>query len=192
MRFWGLYKLLVGVLAGVESLMGILRSANPPELSIWGPLTIGASVLLAIDGLVHLFPKMNRWVFVALGAIIPIAMSALSGDWTRNLWMFAVAVGFLEWVFQEMKQTTGRTEIGALVCCAALACSLANTTFMIFRQYWDEPQFWPLSQIFKFMLPIALPWTLIAILLLHSARQIWAGRHKSADDALFLSEAADD
>ena len=192
LRFWGVYKLLVGVLAGVESLLGILRSANPPEISVWGPLTIGASVLLAIDGLADLFPKVNRRVFVALGAIIPIAMSALSGNWPRNLWMFAVAVGFLEWVFQEMKRTTGRTEIGSLACCAALACSLGNTTFMIFRQYWDEPQFWPLSQIFRFMLPIALPWTLIAVLLLHSAREMLTGRRTRAEDALLLSEAADD
>lgn len=192
MKFWGVYKLMVGVLAAAESLLGILRSANPPELSIWGPLTIGASVLLAINGLGDVFSKVNRWVFVGLGAVVPFAVSALSDDWPRNLWMFAVVVGFLEWMFQELKKATGRAEIGSLACCAALACSLANTTFMIFRQYWDAPQFWPLSQIFRFMLPITLPWTLIAILLLHSVREMLAVRHERAVDGLLLTEAADD
>ena len=106
--------------------------------------------------------------------------------------MFSIAVGFLEWVIQELKETTGRREIGSLACCAALACSLANTTFMIFREYWDAPQFWPLSQIFKFMLPIALPWTLILVLLTHSARELSGSGHERSDDSLLLSEAGDD
>jgi hypothetical protein len=192
LKFWGVYKLMVGVLAAAESLLGILRSANPPEMSIWGPLTIAAAVLLAIDGLADLFVNVNRWLFVALGAIVPIAISILSDEWPVRLWIFAVAVGFAEWVFLELRRSTGRTEIGSLACCAALACSLANTTFMIFRQYWDAPQFWPLGQIFRFMLPIALPWTLIAILLLHSARELIASRKERADGPLLASEAADE
>lgn len=192
MRFWGAYKLMVGVLAAVESLLGILRSANPPELTIWGPLTIAASVVLAIDGLADLFPRVNRWVFVALAAVVPVAMSAVSGDWPSKLWMFSIAVGFVEWVIQELKRTTGRTEIGSLAYCAALACSLANTTFMIFREYWDAPQFWPLSQIFRFMLPIALPWTLVLVLLLHSARELSGSGYERSDETLLVSEAGDD
>lgn len=192
LKFWGVYKLMVGVLAAVESLLGILRSANPPEMSIWGPLTIAASVLLTIDGLADMFPGVNRWIFVVLGAVVPVAISAVSGDWPSKLWMFSIAVGFAEWVIQELKQTTGRTEIGSLACCAALACSLANTTFMIFREYWNAPQFWPLSQIFRFMLPIALPWTLVLVLLLHSARELSGSGHEPADDALLVSEAGDD
>lgn len=192
LKFWGVYKLMVGVLAAVESLLGILRSANPPELSIWGPLTIAASVLLAIDGLADLYPRVNRWILVALGAIVPIALSALSGDFPSKLWMFSIAVGFMEWVIQELKHTTNRTEIGALACCAALACSLGNTTFMIFRTYWDAPQFWPLSQIFRFMLPIALPWTLILMLLLHSALELSGSGPERVEDALLASEAGDD
>ena len=192
MKFWGVYKLLVGVLAAAESLLGILRRANPPDISIWGPLTIAASVLLAIDGLTDLFAHVNRWLFVALGTMIPIAISTLSDDWPARLWIFAVAVGFLEWVFVELRRTTERAEIGSLACCAALACSLANTTFMIFRQYWDAPQFWPLGQIFRFMLPIALPWTLIVILLAHSAHELIVSRSERIDDPLLASEAADE
>jgi hypothetical protein len=192
LKFWGVYKLMVGVLAAAESLLGILRSLNPPEMSIWGPLTIAASVLLAIDGFRDLFANVNRWFFVAFGALVPVAISMLSDDWPARLWVFAVAVGFLEWVFLELRTTTGRTEIGSLACCALLACSLANTTFMIFRQYWDAPQFWPLGQIFRFMLPIALPWTLIMILLLHSARELIASHSEHADDPMLASETADE
>jgi hypothetical protein len=192
LRFWGVYKLMVGVLAGTESLLGILRSPNPPEMSIWGPFTIAGSVLLAMDGLTDLFSNVNRWLFVALGTMVPIVISALSGEWPVRLWIFVVAVGFLAWVFSELRRTTGRAEIGSLACCAALACSLANTTFMIFRQYWDAPQFWPLGQIFRFMLPIALPWTLIVILLLHSARELIGSRSERVDDALLAPEAADE
>ena len=192
MRFWGVYKLMVGVLATAESLTGMLRSVNAPETSIWGAVTIAAAVLLAIDGIEELLAAGNRWVFVALAAVVPIGISVFSGDWPPRLWMFAVAVGFVEWMFLELKQTTGRSEIGALACCVALAMSLGNTTVMLFRMYWNEPQFWPLGAIFRFMLPIALPWTLILILIAHSTRELGTQRFELADDAGLATTAADD
>lgn len=181
---------MVGVLATAESLLGMLRSVNAPETSIWGAVTVAAAILLAIDGLGELFEAGNRWVFVVLAAVVPIGISVFSGDWPPRLWMFAVAIGFVEWVFQELKETTGRSEIGALVCCAALAVSLGNTTFMLFRMYWNEPQFWPLGAIFRFMLPIALPWTLILILLAHSARELTAKAPERAEEGVLAAEGA--
>jgi len=38
--------------------------------------------------------------------------------------------------------------------------------------YWSAPEFWPLAQIFRFMLPIALPWTLVLILMGHLTREV--------------------
>src|SRR5690348_11567587 len=113
---------MVGVLATAESLMGILHSVNVPETSVWGAVTVAAAVLLAIDGIGELFAGVNRWVFVGLAAAVPVGISVFSGDRPPRLWMFAVAIGFAEWVFQELKEeTTGRSEIGALACCVALA-----------------------------------------------------------------------
>ena len=43
---------------------------------------------------------------------------------------------------------------------------------MLFRMYWNEPQFWPLGQIFRFMSPIALPWTLVLILFVHAVCEV--------------------
>lgn len=192
LNFWSIYKLTVGVLAAAESLLGMLRSVNSPETTVWGALTVAASVLLAIDGLIELFPKVNRWIGVALAAIVPIAISVLSGDWPAKLWVFAVAVGFVEWVFLELKRVTGRTEIGVLACCMVLGSSLANTTLMLFRMYWNEPEFWPLGQIFRFMLPITLPWTLILILLWHSAREVAAHGSDTPKDAPLAVKAGDD
>lgn len=189
MNFWGTYKLTVGALAAAESLSGMLRSVNPAEASIWGAVTLAAAVLLAVDGLSELFPQMHPWLFVGFASAIPVAISTLSGEWPPKLWMFAIAVGFAMWVFQELKETTGRTEIGALACCAALVISLANTTVMVFRTYWNEPQFWPLGQIFRFMLPIALPWSLILILLLHSARDLAARGSDAPEDAVLEAKA---
>jgi hypothetical protein len=174
LRFWGVYKLLVGVLAATESLLGMLRSFNGAERGVWGPLTVAAAVLLAIDGLGQLFTIANRWLLVALAAIVPLTISIMSGEWPVKVWMFAAAVAFAEWMFQELKRAAGRTEVAALLCGVALAISLGNTTLMLFRVYWDEPQFWPLGQIFKFMFPIALPWTLILVLIVHAARETMA------------------
>ena len=192
LKFWGVFKLMVGLLATAESLMGMLRSVNAPETSIWGALTFAAAVLLAIDGIEELSAAGNRWVFVALASLVPIGISVFSGDWPARLWMFAIAIGFVEWVFLELKQTTARSEIGLLVCCVTLAMSLGNTTVMLFRMYWNEPQFWPLGAIFRFMLPIALPWTLILILLMHSARELTSRGSEPADEAWMATTAADD
>lgn len=172
LRFWGVYKLLVGILALTESLIGILRSADGPALNPWGPVTVAAAVLLAIDGLAELFPQMHGWLLVALAAILPLVISISSGEWPLKVWMFAAATAFVEWMFQQLEGATGPREIGALVCAATLALSLANTTLMLFHVYWNAPEFWPLGQIFRFMLPIALPWTLVLILLVHATRDL--------------------
>jgi len=172
LRFWGVYKLLLGVLAGVESLLGILRSGNGPAMNPWGPVTVAAAVLLAINGLAELFPHLHRWLLVLLAAIVPLGISVSSGDWPLKAWVFAAATGFLEWMFLRLEGATGRGELGSLLCAVTLAFSLANTTVMLFRLYWNAPEFWPLDQIFRFMLPIALPWTLILILLGHAIREV--------------------
>ncbi len=192
LKFWGVYKLMVGILAAAESLLGILRSSNPPEMTVWAPVTIAASVLLAIDGLSQILPNVNRWIYVALAGSIPVLMAAASGIWPERLWVFTVVIGFLQWAFHRLERTSNRAEIGSLACCVALICSLANTTFMMFRAYWDEPQFWPLSQIFRFMLPIALPWTLIVILLLHTLSTARAANPDRGDDTRMATQAADD
>ena len=175
MKFWGVYKLLVGLLAAAESLLGMLRSFNGGGRGIWGPLTIAAAVLLAIDGLAELFSRAgrwDRWLLVALAGIVALSISIVSGEWPGKIWIFGAAVAFVQWMFQELKRTAGRQEMGALLCGVALAISLGNTTLMLFRVYWDEPQFWPLGQIFRFMFPIALPWTLIVVLVVHAGREV--------------------
>lgn len=192
MKFWGGYKFLVGVLAAAESLLGMLRSVYLPETTVWGALTLAAALLLAIDGLTQIFPNVHRWIFVALTTLCPLLISVLSGDAPPKLWMFAVAVGFAQWVFLELKRATGLTDIGSMACCLALAASLANTTFMLFRMYWNEPQFWPLGQIFRFMLPVALPWTLVLILLVHSLRELKTGDTSSPHDAVLVAKSGDD
>lgn len=191
LTFWGVYKLMVGILAAAESVVGIARSANPPGLNGWGLLTIAASVLLAIDGLKEILPNVNRRFYLAIAAVTPMAIYNLSGTRSGRLWMFAIALGFIEWVSQKLEETSGQAEMESLACCITLACSLANTTFMIFLQYWDEPQFWPLSQIFRFMLPIALPWTLVLILLVHSARALMVSSYKREQGSRLASKAAD-
>jgi hypothetical protein len=181
LRFWGVYKLLLGLLAGTESLLGMLHGVNGPVVNIWGPLTVAAAVLLAIEGVGRLFSRANRWVLVVLAALIPMCISMLSGEWPPDSWVFAVAIGFIAWVFQELEHATGRTEIGAMACSIALATSLANTTFMLFRLYWDAPQFWGLGQIFRFMLPIALPWTLVLVLLIHTTGEVIWGTERNVN-----------
>jgi hypothetical protein len=52
---------------------------------------------------------------------------------------------------------------------------------MLFRLYWDAPEFWPLGQIFRFMLPIALPWTLVLILMVHAGRDVAMKRELDID-----------
>jgi hypothetical protein len=171
LRFWGLYKLVVGILACIESLLGIIRSGSGPAMNPWGPVTVGAAVLLAIEGIAELFPQLHRWLLVSMAVVVPLGISISSVEWPLKAWMFAASTGFVEWMFLRLKIVTGRMETGSLACVMALALSLANTTVLLFRVYWSAPEFWPLGQIFRFMLPIALPWTLILILLGHAARE---------------------
>ena len=50
LKFWGVYKLTVGVLAAAESLSGMLRSTDLPATSVWGAITLAASTGTVVVG----------------------------------------------------------------------------------------------------------------------------------------------
>ena len=180
MKFWGVYKFLVGTIAAADSLFGMMQSVNGSRETLWGPAALATSILLAIEGLGQLFPRLHRFVLIALAAAVPLAISSRSAEWHPRIWICAIVLAFLEWMFQSIKQGTGRPDIGALAFASVLAAALANTTFELFRFYWNEPSFWPLSQIFRFMSPIALPWTLVLVLLAHAGREVAGGLRQEA------------
>lgn len=174
MKFWSVYKFLVGMLASAESLFGMIQTVNGARETLWGPAAVAASILLTIEGLGQLFPRVHRYLLIAVAAGVPVAICGVFHDWQAPVWIFAGILAFLEWMFQSIATATARQDIGALAFSVVLVAALANTTLELFRFYWDEPSFWPLGEIFKFMFPIALPWTLVVILLVHAAREVAA------------------
>jgi hypothetical protein len=173
-KFWGVYKLLVGMLATGESLFGMIQTVNGGRETLWGPAALAASILLTIEGLGQLFPKLHGYLLITLAAVIPISFPGVFPGWQAPVWIFAVVLAFLEWMFQSIANATAQQDIGALAFSVVLMAALANTTFELFWFYWNEPSFWPLGQIFKFMSPIALPWTLVVILLVQAVRGVVA------------------
>ena len=114
MKFWGVYKLLVGLLGTGESLFGMIQSVNGSRETLWGPAALTASILLTIEGLGQLFPGVHRYVLIGLTAIVPVAIFGVYPDWQTPVWIFAVILAFLEWMFQRIARSTARHDIGAL------------------------------------------------------------------------------
>ena len=191
MKFWGLFELVVGVLFAVESSLGMMQTINVAKEGWWGPVTLGAAVLLAIAGLAQLLPKIHPAVFVVVAAVIPIGISIPAGELSAKMGIFAVLLAFFAWTMQSLSRVPGRTDVGTLFCGLVLSIALLNTTVALFRFYWNDPSFWPLHKIFQFMSPIALPWTLVLILLIHSARECLQPEPGPSDTGFSRSELSE-
>jgi hypothetical protein len=165
------FELVVGVLFAVESSLGLMQIINVMKEGWWGPVTLGAAILLAIAGLAQLLPKVHSAVFVVMAALVPIGISLAASQFSMKTVVFAVLLSFFAWTMQRLSHTTGRSEVGAFLCGIVITIALLNTTVALFRFYWNDPSFWPLHKIFHFMSPIALPWTLVLILVVHSGRE---------------------
>lgn len=171
MKFWGIFELVVGVLFAVESSLGMMKIINMAKEGWWGPVTLGAAILLAIGGLAQLLPKLRAAVFVSLAAASSFGISFLAGELSSTTVIFVVLLAFFAWTMQRMSRTGMRNEAAMLVCAIILVIALGNTTVDLFQFYWNDPSFWPLRKILQFMSPIALPWTLVLILVVHSGRE---------------------
>ena len=191
LKFWGLFELVVGVLFAVESSLGMMQTINVAKEGWWGPVTLGAAVLLAIAGLAQLLPKIHPAVFVVVAAVIPIGISIPAGELSAKMGIFAVLLAFFAWTMQSLSRVPGRTDVGTLFCGLVLSIALLNTTVALFRFYWNDPSFWPLHKIFQFMSPIALPWTLVLILLIHSARECLQPEPGPSDTGFSRSELSE-
>ncbi|HEY1579480.1 MAG TPA: hypothetical protein VGF82_20620 [Terracidiphilus sp.] len=171
MKFWGLFELVVGVFFALESTVGMMQIVNVAKEGWWGPVTLGAAILLAIGGLAQLLPKIHAAVFVALAAVVPLGISILASELSPTTAIFVVSLAFFAWTMQKQSRAAGRSEVGMLVCGIVLAIALGNTTVNLFRFYWNDPSFWPLHKILQFMCPIGLPWTLVLLQIIHSGRE---------------------
>lgn len=171
MKFWGIFEFFVGALFAVESSLGMLQIINVMKEGWWGPVTLGAAILLALGGLAQLLPRVHAMVFALIAALLPVGIALAAGELSARTAVFAVLLAFFAWTMQRLSRAPGRTEAGSLFCSLVLAIALLNTTIALFRFYWNDPSFWPLHKIFQFMSPIALPWTLVLILVIHSARE---------------------
>jgi len=184
LRIWGTFKLFVGMLAAVSSIFGMMQRVSASPGSWWGPVAVASAALLTLEGIFQLLPETYTNLLIALAAMIPIGISSLSGEWPARVWIFAAMVAFLEWTIRRLSSATGRSEIGTLVFSGLLGAALANTTVELFRYYWNAPSVWTLGQIMGFMFPIALPWVLVAILILHSGREVFRARGEIAEPGL--------
>jgi hypothetical protein len=172
--FWGVLKVFAGLLAVASSLFGMIQVVPGSPENWWGPVTLSAGALLALEGSSQLFSGLSSHVLIATAAIIPIGIAAMFQDWRPRVWVFAATLAFVEWSIRRLSSASGRSEIGTFVFTGVLSAALAKTSVELFQYYWNAPSFWSLSQIFGFMFPIALPWILVLVLLAHSGREVFA------------------
>jgi hypothetical protein len=172
LRIWGTFKLFVGVLAMVSSLLGMMQGENRIPQGWWGPVTLASAVLLGLEGISELLAGAHSNLLIVLAGVVPIGIAGLFQEWSPRVWVFASMLAFFEWTIRRLSKTTERSEVGTLLFSVVLGAALANTTGELFRFYWDAPSVWTLSQIARFMFPIMLPWILVVVLIAHSGREV--------------------
>jgi len=185
MKAWGSAYVVVAALSGYESLFAMADSVNGATGRWWPPVTLAAAILLFIDGLKLLLPRLPSVWLTAFAGAVPLAICSLFGEWPIRVWVFSAALMLIEGVLLKARSTTKREGIAALAGLLVLNIALADSTLRVARYYWqgwwDATSRWTLFQIIVFVLPVLIPWSILLLLLAHSARVVFGGLRQTAD-----------
>jgi hypothetical protein len=193
MRVWGSAYIVVGVLAGYESLIDMMQAVNGAMEGWWPPITLAAAILLCTDGVRLCFPRIRGVWLIAIAGSIPLAICSLLGEWPLRCWVFSAALVLLQGLFLKTGSVVKRDGICAFACLLVLTAALANSTVHLALHYWkgwwDATFQWTLAEIVGFLAPLLIPWSILLVLFAHSVRVFFGGQRATADPS--SSAAAD-
>jgi len=98
----------------------LVRPVNGGPWSWWFPITLGASIVLLIGGILTIVPRMkNKWL-VVIALVVPLLLCSPFG-WSWTCAIYAASLALLTWVVLALAAALKRSWIVTLVACLVLA-----------------------------------------------------------------------
>lgn len=181
MKAWGCFYMLVGALVADSSLSALMAIVNGATETWWPMLTLGASILLFVDGIRAFIQRIKEpWPMLLAGAI-PLLLSSIFGEWPLRIWISSTVLIGSHAAAARLCIVIRRDGIAAFVSCIVIVAALADSTWHLFIYYWigwwnATSQLTPM-EIVGFMLPALIPWPFLLVMLVHAANEVFRAPH---------------
>lgn len=119
-----------GILYGVTALLTgyaafymMMQTVNGAAWSWWGPLMLGAAILLMTASIHALAPRFPLIWLAVIAAAAPISICTAFGTWPARCWIFAAALGLSAWAIFKLDATIRRGDVAAFSMSLLLVAS---------------------------------------------------------------------
>ncbi|MGO8795501.1 MAG: hypothetical protein ACLQLC_11815 [Candidatus Sulfotelmatobacter sp.] len=168
----GILYSITGLLAGYAAFSMMMQTVNGGPWSWWGPVMLGAAILLMVAGIRPFATRLAVGWLVATAAATPLAICAAFGTWPPRCCFFALSVGAFALIIFKADVTVGHGDIAAFLASFLLAASLIPVSVNTVRAYLSPNVANP-SLAVPALLLLLFFWVLIIATLLRSGSTVF-------------------
>jgi hypothetical protein len=129
----GLLYGITALLTGYAAFYMMMQTVNGGPWSWWGPIMLGAAILLMTASIHTLAPRLALSWLAAIAAATPITICSAFGTWPLRCWIFAAALGLAAWTAFKLDVTIRRGDLAAFSVSLLLAASWTSVSLNTVR-----------------------------------------------------------
>ena len=161
----GILYSITALLTGYAALFMMMQTVNGGPWSWWGPVMLGASILLMVVGIRAFANRLAMGWLVAIAAATPPVICSLFGGWPLRCWLFALAVALSALAIFKVDAVVAHGDAAAFLASSLLGASWISASVNTVRAYFSPNVVNPSPAL---LVVLFLFWVLIITTLLTS------------------------
>jgi hypothetical protein len=126
---------VTGLLCGHAAFFMMMQTVNGGPWSMWGPIMLGAAILLMVAGIRAAAPRLAVFWLAAIAATTTLVICTAFGTWPLRCWLFAAILGVSAWAVLKVDAAIKRGDVAALLVTLLLAASWASISVNTVHAY---------------------------------------------------------
>jgi|SRR5580693_4680583 hypothetical protein len=128
---------VTALLTGYAAFFLMMQTVNGGPWSWWGPVMLGASILLMVVGIHAFATRLPVGWLVAIASATPPVICSVFGEWPLRCWIFALAVGLSALAIFKVDAVIGHGDIAAFLASSLLGASWISVSVNTVRAYFS-------------------------------------------------------
>jgi hypothetical protein len=126
---------ITALLIGYAAFSMMMQSVNGGPSSWWGPVMLGAAILLMVAGVRAFAPRLAIIWLAVMAAATPLGICTAFGAWPLRCWIFAIALGLAAWAIFKVDVAIRRGDVAAFTVGLLLAISWISISVSTIQSY---------------------------------------------------------
>jgi hypothetical protein len=168
----GILYSVAALLTGYAASYMLMQTVNGGPWSWWGPIMLGAAILLMVVGIRALAPRLAAGWAATIAAAIPLAICTAFGTWPLRCWVFAAILASSSWALLKVDARVRRGDLAAFSVSLVLVASWTSISINSIRDYLGNH----VTTIGPELVVMLFYWVLILCVLVRSGTTVFRSR----------------